>query len=375
MLRTSHLTQILIFFGIGLIISTNSIAQSPRIQSVNPLKGTAYTTVTITGSEFTGATQVHFDTSPALCFYASPSGAVLYALAPGTAKSGKISISTPRGSALSADSFIVLSSSNPASDFLSRDSLPQTSSSETSWCTRSWNLGWGPRSQQYPKITFPVSLDPQTFAQSRALASALHCVGLPYQHHHIPAFDARLCTAQPDSLRVGPGLDCSNFSAWVYNYGFGLIFTSHIVAQAADSAAGPLIQKNAPLLPGDILFFKGNPTDTIITHCGIFVDSGHIIDSHNTGVYLRSYSSTRWPGNSFGHARRPLKLLDKSTNTSLPKKNSTQKHSISHALDFYDMRGRRATHASLQYGIYIRTQPDVSNNGTPRIITYLPSSP
>ncbi len=65
---------------------------------------------------------------------------------------------------------------------------------------------WGPRAAAYPSVVVPKGCDPVKWKRLRVVAVAERYVGLPYRHHHIPQWD-------PDE---GPGLDCSNFTSWVY---------------------------------------------------------------------------------------------------------------------------------------------------------------
>jgi myo-inositol-hexaphosphate 3-phosphohydrolase len=82
----------------------------PNIISFSPSNGDVGVEVTITGANFTGAMEVKFNATPADTFFVD-SHAQIRANVPVGASSGKISITTPAGTATSADSFTVNTSS------------------------------------------------------------------------------------------------------------------------------------------------------------------------------------------------------------------------------------------------------------------------
>ncbi|MCI0635842.1 MAG: hypothetical protein L0206_18285, partial [Actinobacteria bacterium] len=85
-----------------------SIAFSgPAISSFAPASGPVGTEVTITGSGFTGATQLTFDGTPAS--YSVTSDAQIQATVPLGATTGSIRVTTPAGTATSASDFVVTS--------------------------------------------------------------------------------------------------------------------------------------------------------------------------------------------------------------------------------------------------------------------------
>jgi cell wall-associated NlpC family hydrolase len=121
--------------------------------------------------------------------------------------------------------------------------------------------------------------------------------GLPYRHHHIPGWNppVSLVGAGND----GNGLDCSNFTSWVYDYGLGIKFTSDTTAQA--NGPGRVLAPGEAFAPGDLLFIR-NLAKTKVTHVVIYIDPGHIIDCHGNGVTVRPFQG--WYKNCFDHARR-----------------------------------------------------------------------
>lgn len=195
-------------------------------------------------------------------------------------------------------------SMNWSSWFSYRDSLPQSNLPIDQWYLRNWNHGWGPRPSVYP---IPNGPSPDIVTVAR------HYIDLPYRHHHIPAWDPPTSlTGKPNE---SPGLDCSNFTSWVYNYGKGNKFTSDIHKQAEmykDKSEMIRIDDFNSLQPGDLLYFwriAGN-SEREISHTGIF--SGiekripYLIDSHGEGVNKRPMNSNSWYFKHFSHAIRIL---------------------------------------------------------------------
>lgn len=171
-------------------------------------------------------------------------------------------------------------------DFAYRDSLPQTTSPESEWFSSS---AYGPQAATYPPVVVPAEVsDPIAWKRDRVIEVAKHFLGVPYANLHVP---------------IAGGLDCSNFTAWVYNYGFGLRFTSNTQKQAVE--AGRKLEPGEALQKGDLLFIW-NSSRTQIGHAAIFIDPGHIIDSTSSaspdGVGLRSF--TGWYKERFAFARR-----------------------------------------------------------------------
>ncbi len=81
----------------------------PAIASVSPTSATAGTTVTITGTGFTGASAVLLDGVKVPSFSVVEAGKVTFVL-PASAKSGRVKVRTPSGSATSAATLTVLPS-------------------------------------------------------------------------------------------------------------------------------------------------------------------------------------------------------------------------------------------------------------------------
>ena len=183
-------------------------------------------------------------------------------------------------------------------DFASRDALPESAVPVSAWGAQK---GWGPKAAAYPPVAVPSGRDPVTWKRERVVAVAKKYVGLPYRHHHVPGWEPSGAT---DPKEAGKGLDCSNFSAWVYNYGLGVKFTSDIAEQAEGAKApGRLLVAGEALMPGDLLFIlKGDRS--CVSHVVIYIDSDHIIDSHAEGVAVRAFKG--WYKSHLSQVRRIL---------------------------------------------------------------------
>jgi len=90
-----------------LVSSSASALPVPVITSFSPASGAAGTSVTIVGSNFTGAITVTFNTVPASGFVVNASTQIT-AIVPAYAVSGSIGVTVPGGNTLSASSFTVL---------------------------------------------------------------------------------------------------------------------------------------------------------------------------------------------------------------------------------------------------------------------------
>ncbi len=208
-------------------------------------------------------------------------------------------------------------------DFANRDRLPQTQVPPGDWYRTDaegnyLNRGWGPRSVALapPDIPHDAGCDPATWKRERVLAVATRYIyspanplGLQYRHHHIPDWQPPASTyagaagenPDPDAPQEltawdpGRGLDCSNFTAWVYNYGLGIKFGGD-VHQQADGSAGPMgrrVPPEGPFQPGDLIYLHPNGNASHASHVVIYIDDTHIIDSrvnaqNRVGVQVRS---------------------------------------------------------------------------------------
>lgn len=167
-------------------------------------------------------------------------------------------------------------------DFAQRDAMPETLVPKSKWDSYG---KWGPPAAKYPMPVIPAGYDRLQWQRDRIVAVAQKYIGkVPYAHKHIPSL----------------GLDCSNFTAWVYNYGLGNKFTSAVKTQGA--TVGRRLAANEPLLPGDLLFFK-NSSGTI-THAAIYIKPGYMIDE--SGNVAQRRFPYGWTKTAFAYARRVI---------------------------------------------------------------------
>jgi hypothetical protein len=214
---------------------------------------------------------------------------------------------------------------------------------------------WGPQPNVF---SVPNGLMSWTTAQiqQRYLASIANLIGTTvYQHHHVPSWIPN--SQQWDwgiPVTTGAhfaGLDCSDLTAWGWNFGFGLQMTAATAPQGElpgvpcpwcsnsnQQVVFTTVAKSgisfhdlvATLQPGDMLYIKGNEGSTSpVTHviswlgeygkCKAYVTGecpALIIDSHGqevmdsmgimvaSGPHIRPFLASEWYFNSFSHAVR-----------------------------------------------------------------------
>lgn len=177
-------------------------------------------------------------------------------------------------------------------DFAERDALPETELPRHLWYKKRQTDSWGPRAAVYPPVSPPNDVDPLEWQRQRVAAVAQKYIGLPYRHHHIPAW----------APEEGPGLDCSNFTSWVYNYGLGRKFNSDVHKQAeGENAPGRRLSDGEPLVMGDLLYILKRDRSKV-SHVVIYLDAQRIIDSHAGSVQVRQFKG--WYKSHLSHARR-----------------------------------------------------------------------
>jgi cell wall-associated NlpC family hydrolase len=148
----------------------------------------------------------------------------------------------------------------------------------------------------------PDGCDPVAWQRARVVAVARRYLGLSYRHHHIPAWDPPAALVGPTA--AGTGLDCSNFTAWVYNYGLGRRFTSNVQQQAdGPLAPGRGLAPDEPFAPGDLLFILREDRSEV-SHVVVYVDENAVIDSHSAYGGVTEHPRTGWYLTHFSHARR-----------------------------------------------------------------------
>jgi hypothetical protein len=90
----------------GALKSNRKFLVTPSILSFSPTSGAVGTSVVITGTSFTGATRVNFGGVKATTFSVDSDGQIT-ATVPTGAKTGKIQVTTPGGTASSSGTFTV----------------------------------------------------------------------------------------------------------------------------------------------------------------------------------------------------------------------------------------------------------------------------
>lgn len=202
---------------------------------------------------------------------------------------------------------------------------------------------WGPPAKHFQP---PAGLSQKTaeWMRERVIAVAMRFIGIDYQHHHIPAFEppADWPKYEPSPKEHRQGLDCSNFSAFVYNIGLGIKPTGDVQDQAAlKEMEGPGTGRHIPLKrierpetleecerllqTGDLVYVNST-TKPEVSHVVIWVGkigrssdgAPLIIDSTGTtikdsrgvvipdGVQLRPVRANSWYFRSMSHALRVI---------------------------------------------------------------------
>lgn len=200
---------------------------------------------------------------------------------------------------------------------------------------------WGPQPRSYPP---PEGIERRgtIWKRERMIAVALRFRGYGYQHHHIPDWNPPADWPWKKTAvgHNGKGVDCSNFTGFVANLGFGLRLHTDIHKQAEQRTAEvhgtgrvvPLRYVDLPadyaarvaaLRTGDMLFIR-NGAGNHISHVVLWVGNiGRspdgvplILDSHGDGVkdangvhipagiQLRPYHERSWYHHEASHALR-----------------------------------------------------------------------
>lgn len=157
---------------------------------------------------------------------------------------------------------------------------------------------WGPNRPQ-----MPLDLKGEQENRERVQAAAWfwNAVrvegGCVYAHHHHPDWKS------PKGVY---GIDCSNFTSYIYNLVLGVRFTSAIKPQSELNL--PRVTRWQLLRPGDLAFFR-NMKKTRVSHVGIVVQgSGKPSVIHSSGGSAsgpRCASNHKmWPICRFSHGFR-----------------------------------------------------------------------
>lgn len=179
-------------------------------------------------------------------------------------------------------------------DFAVRDQMPQSTSPRRDWYQAGRYDSWGPRAARFPQPTIPSGCNAIAWQRARIVAVAKKYIGLPYQHHHIPAW----------SPAEGPGLDCSNFTSWVYNYGLGIHMNSDVVKQSQNiDGIARRLSDGESFAAGDLLYILRQDRSKV-SHVVIFIDEDNVIDSHKGSVAVRPFKG--WYRTHLSHALRVI---------------------------------------------------------------------
>jgi hypothetical protein len=203
---------------------------------------------------------------------------------------------------------------------------------------------WGPHPRQFD-CPPEVKAKPAEWKRERVIAAASRFLGYDYQHHHIPDWDPaegwpwkEVCSG-----RNGKGVDCSNFSAFNYNWALGVHLSTGIGPQAeqrevpsadgrvaAKVIARPAGEPDAwydelvrTLKPGDLLYIRTSDMSKVshvimwLGSCAEGPDATPLVmDSHGAGVkdangvaipcgvHVRPFAKGSWYHRSFDHAHR-----------------------------------------------------------------------
>lgn len=203
---------------------------------------------------------------------------------------------------------------------------------------------WGPHAAQYPAVQ-DLNKKGKIWIQERLVATAEKFIGYHYQHHHIPDWLPPLNWPWKNVSfgQNSKGIDCSDFSSFVYNYGLGIKLETDVKEQASSkiiSGPGGIGTVKAQIIPnpgsyqdliktletGDLLYIRSSASDPnsdvshVIMWLGKVGSSPDgcplIIDCHDQdvpdmngrqiphGVQIRPFAEDSWYYKAFDHAHR-----------------------------------------------------------------------
>ena len=212
--------------------------------------------------------------------------------------------------------------------------------------TRNTYGSWGPRCKAMSQPTADILGWPLELRRQRLFAFAERYLGFAYEHHHLPEWDPpadwpwdQVCTTEH-----GQGIDCSNFTGWLYNWCFGIQLDTDDDVQAVENTvpvtgggsitlerinkpSGGFAGLVAALQPGDLCFVYSSSSTADITHVYVWLgtygagpsSAPLVLDATSTeptdfygqvipcGVQIRPITSSSWYYTRFSHALRVLK--------------------------------------------------------------------
>lgn len=209
-----------------------------------------------------------------------------------------------------------------------------------STATRSKFGAWGPQRRTYPEPAEWPRWN-ASFKRERIIATAARLIGHGYQHHHVPDWNPPQGWPWKETAvgRNGPGVDCSNLTAFTYDQAAGILLEGDVHKQAEMREArqgngrlpatritlpGSLEERAAALRTGDLLYVRnrsGSISHVVLWVGGIGADAAGkpvhlVLDSHGegekddagkpipVGVRLRPYRAGEWYHKSASHAVR-----------------------------------------------------------------------
>jgi cell wall-associated NlpC family hydrolase len=197
---------------------------------------------------------------------------------------------------------------------------------------------WGPPARQFPAPRLPRT-DP-AYLRERVIAVAARHIGLAYQHHHVPSWTppAGWPWLPVEAGSNGPGLDCSNFTAFVFNYALGIVLPTAVGLQgqtvvlrgpggagclrAQHLSLGAYATLGASLAPADLIYIRNRAGrighvvmwlgtigqdpkgDPLIIDCTETVHADADGVSIPIGVRLRPFREKGWYWRNAAHAHR-----------------------------------------------------------------------
>lgn len=199
---------------------------------------------------------------------------------------------------------------------------------------------WGPSIKHLGPPAGLARKSPQ-WSRERVIATAMRYIGYSYQHHHVPDWEPPADWPRDPEQKtpVGKGVDCSNFTGFVYNLALGILPSTGIKQQAEmTEAAGPGPGRGVPVkrieLPrsyedfpnelqtGDLLFVKSTKGNVshVVLWVGAIGESPDglplVLDSTGTGakdsngvtipdgVHLRPFKRSVWYFTQASHVLR-----------------------------------------------------------------------
>ena len=226
----------------------------------------------------------------------------------------------------------------PRSDWKDHATVPFREWDNPSNQTR-WGY-WGPAMKHFNAPAGLAKKSPQ-WSRERVIATGLRYVGYSYQHHHVPDWEPPTDWPRDPEQKtpVGKGVDCSNFTGFVYNLALGILPSTGIKQQSEmTEAQGPGAGRKVAvkrielperyedyprvLLTGDLLFVKstkGNVSHVVLwvggmgeapdgmplildsTGSGASDSNGQTIPD---GVQLRPFKRTTWYFTQASHVLR-----------------------------------------------------------------------